>query len=118
MRPIIVLLLVTLFAGEALADSLAQAPGSVSQESNGSLQWSSLSQAKTADGFYASDGASGGGTFTTNTLVFNNFGFAVPASASITGVKVTLLRAGAQTITDNGLVIEAGAGGARENKAA
>lgn len=71
--------------GTIVSDALA--PGTVVQESDGNTQWVDINNIKVEDG-----------NFTTSTLVsqssydliLSNFGFSIPAGATITGIKLEI----------------------------
>lgn len=91
-----ILALLTLLFTPALCGgtSSAKYPGTTSQTSGYGTDWSNTDYIKTDDTSYASNllGMSGSGNNESEYLIATNFGFAIPSTATISGIEVSLDR--------------------------
>jgi hypothetical protein len=90
-----------------------RAPGTVAEDTGtGTLNWTNIGNAKSADGFYATAEVAKGTTATAHYVKATNFGYTVPSGETIVGVQVSVDRSetnvGSGEVTDSRIRIVKG----------
>ena len=86
------------FVGSSL-NSLKYASTAADDNTVGTITWNSPSNAEISDNLYATASYAGTSTVTTHYLKLSNYSFAIPTSAEILGIKVSIERKASHSVT-------------------